>query len=159
MPPEPAARLDTLAHDLLDAIEDAADAHSIVLPDRRFVAVGAVAWDCPLVCVALPTIARGRPLAAAGAVNRESDTFVASFELWLLRDVPGPDDDGNPPSVDAIVASAAQLNRDGYVLTVGLTRALRTIEGTCSAVAQTTTQAVGPDGGLGGWQSTVEVKL
>lgn len=152
-------RLDTLAGDLLAAIETAATTHAVELPDRRFVAVGEVAWDCALVCVSLPTVNRGRPTAQSGDLNRAWDTYVATYEVWLLRDVPVPDDKGRLPTVEALNTSAAQLARDGYLLTVAMAQPLRTIEGTCTSVAQGVTQAVGPDGGLGGWQSTIAVAL
>ena len=157
--PDPAARLATLAHDLLDAIEQGADTHDVELPARRFVSTGALAWDCPLLAVTTPTITRGRPGRDSANVNRESDTFVVTYEVLLLRYVPIPDDDGNPPHVDALLASADELLRDGWLLTVGIAGALRTIEQSCTALAQTSTTAVGPEGGLAGWSSSLQVAL
>lgn len=159
--PEPTAatptRLSSLADELLDALVDAADELGIELPQRKVVADGAVAWDCPLVAVALPTITRGVPGQELVARNLPSDSYVAEYGLWLLRPVPMPGDDGSPPPAAKVSASGHQLMDDGYLLTVGMRTRLRTIGQACTALAQGTTSAQGPEGGLAGWSSTVRV--
>lgn len=154
-----ATRIFDLAEALLSGIETAADGLGIDLPSRRFIAEGEVAWDCPLVAVAVPRIYRGRPLAEAQDVNRRFDTFVVEYDVWILREVPRPSDNGKLPTPTQITASAKTIMTDGFLITVGLRSTVRTLDGLCTSAAATQTFAQGPDGGLGGWQSTIEVAL
>lgn len=152
-------RLGELAGALLDVVEAAAATHAVELPSRRFVTAGAVAWDCPLLAVSIVDVARGQPSAPAGSqANRQSDTFAATLEIVLLRMVPAPSEDGTAPTTAKMIASGAQLARDGWLVTVGIAGGVRTLEG-CSSVAQTTAMGVGPDGGLGGWRASLLVGL
>ena len=150
-------RLADLADDLLAAVVDAADVHEVDLPERRIIADGAVAWDCPLVAVALPQISRGTVTADAATAHRPSDTYVAQFAVWLLRSVPGMDKRGDPPPAADVTASGHQLLEDGWLLSVGLRPALRKLGKACPALAAGTLTAQGPEGGLAGWQAIIRV--
>lgn len=150
-------RLADLADQLLAAIVDAADDLSIDLPDRQVIADGAVAWDCPLVAVALPTITRGTVGQDVAHRNRPSDAYVAEYRLWVLRAVPTPKDDGTPPSAAKVTAAGKTLMDDGYMLTVGMRPHLAAIGERCSSLAVMTTSARGPEGGLAGWESAVRI--
>jgi len=149
--------LSELADELLDAVIDAATAHGIALPDRQVIADGAVAWDCPLVAVALPTITRGTVGADVSTRNRPSDTYVAEYRLWVLRWVPTPNDDGSPPSAAKVTAAGKALMDDGFLLTVGVRPYLAEIGKACASLAAGPATAQGPEGGLAGWSATIRV--
>ena len=154
----PELRLATLADDLLDAVVDAATTLGIDLPARRIIADGAVAWDCELVAVALPTITRGTVGADVSTQrHRASDTYVAEYRLWVLRGVPMPAEDGSPPAAAKVTEAGKRLMDDGYLLTVGLRGHLATIGHSCQSLAAGPCTAQGPEGGLAGWSATIRV--
>ena len=152
-----ADRLAGMADDLMDLVVAAAGDLAIELPDRRVIADGAVAWDCPLVAVALPQLTRGTVGADVSHRNRPSDTYVAEYRLWILRPVPVPNDDGTPPSAAKVSDAGRTLMDDAYLLTVGLRPRMAELARRCTSLSAGQATAQGPEGGLAGWSATVRV--
>lgn len=155
-------RVYTLAAELLAAVVDAAADHTpdpIVLPERRFVSNGEVAFDCPQVAVQTPRVFRGLAGQPFSDVVRAGDVFTAEYTIWLTRKVPTFDQQGNPPSGDKIQQSAQTILDDGWLLTIGLLPKLKVVAESCMSLAIGDCVGVGPEGGHGGWQLTVHAGL
>lgn len=159
------------AQALLDAVVDAGAEHGVTLPNRRYVTAGVTgeeAWDGPQVVVGL--LALGAATSAVGdiqflrtggpggAVSLPS----ATFRVEIVREVPGLDDDGNPPKVAKEQAAGERAMGDaqllhyvrGRVLTNGL---LDDGEGSDAAAGPVT--PAGPAGYHAGMSLAVTVTL
>lgn len=148
-----------LAEALRTAVEQAAATDGVTLPDRRIVAEGEVAFDCPQLAVQLPRVYRGLAAVEYADVNDKGHPFTCEFVLWLTRCAAPLRDDGLPPAAASIEASARDLLIDAHVLTVALVPELRDVAGRCTSLATGNLLGVGPEGGHTGWQLTVQVGL
>lgn len=152
-------RIGTVANLLLDAVEAAAVDAAWALPDRRYVHVGAVAYDCEQVAVQTDQIGRGTTSETFAGEVLPADVWTASFRVHLIRCVPTLDDQGRAPSVNELNGAAYGQHRDGAVLTLFLLTHLKSLDAVCTSVAAGPAVAVGPDGGFGGWTLDVAVAL
>ena len=148
--------LDTVA----DGLANAGTPHTP--PARQYVADGnLVAWDCAQLVVAVDSTQNtdGNPAAeyqgpAAMAAR------VATLAIWLLRECPTVDDEGQPPTAAAIDASAQVVLADPTIMLDALWTEYRagTLIG-CHGLAFQRWQAVGPMGGLTGGVLRLNVDL
>lgn len=161
MPPAP-DRIIGLARAALTAVENHFGA---ALPERRYVSDGLIAFDCEQLAVQVErTFGQGgniageqiEPLSAsAGFAMR-----AATLAIWLLHCAPVVGDDGSPPSVTDIEASAEAVLVGAQRLLNALVAAQRAGElAGCHGLAFETWQGVGPDGGLVGGVLRVRVAL
>lgn len=129
-------------------------------PERSYVAQGAVAWDCDQLTVHLVRI---RPKLLDSRSAACAVVLVATYAVTLLRCVPGPDDNGNPPSADELNVANQQLAVDGEALLKSLTRAWA--QGSwpagvpCRRVEWGALEPLAPSGKLAGWRLEVSVQL
>ena len=125
-------------------------------PERVCRYPGAIAWDtCD--CAGMLAITTSRlyltqtfPAEAQGTGSPcDGGDLAVELQVQVVRCAPTPDEDGNPPTVEALHLAAAQLNADAWELRAGATCALRglrrqrEIEG--YRVGAVTT--IGPEGG------------
>jgi hypothetical protein len=127
--------------------------------DEAFVADGVVAFDgCSRLVVEHEAARVGTPGNPVVAARVHAGLPLAhGFRVWVLRCVPVPDDQGNPPTASDITASAAGLlaERDRIIAaTYDLADAL----GPCTTVALVDVSGVGPEGGVGGTSVGIAVQ-
>lgn len=148
------------AVDLLGRVEDAAANAGVVLPERRFVSNGEVAFDCELVAIQVPTGFRGSPALPSPDRNRRNVTvWTFEFTVWLIRCVPTINDRGIVPTAAALQDSASVILRDAHILTYDLMPLLDDLSDTCTHVAAGNLVGVGPEGGFAGWQLPIQIGL
>lgn len=156
-----------LASQLLQLIKDGFDAAAVVLPETAYVSPGStVAFDGPQITINLTRIGYGTPGADEGFVPPYADVYYAELQVVIVRDTPGLDDGGNPPSVSSLLASAKENMAD----VVTLSDVLREIRSACKPGGDglydspwmffaTTAVPVGPEGGVAAAVATVQAAL
>ncbi len=102
----------------------------VELPERRLLAPGnpaEIAWDQPMLLVALASIGLGNSPGGAGSgVLRQGAGISAMglrhavYSVTLTRCDPAPGRDGRPPSVEVLRTAALGLMRDGGLLSQAL---------------------------------------
>jgi hypothetical protein len=107
----------SMARNLLSKIEDTYTAAGIVLPTRRYVAVGALsAVDDEQLVVMYGGVYVGLPgnelVTAVGYEDPRSVTF--NVELW--RNIPALTASGNAPSAAVIAAASEEVMHDSWLL-------------------------------------------
>lgn len=147
-------RLYTLASSVLDVAVAALEASTAGCPARRYVSDGpAVAWDCEQVTVSVEgTFGHG------GDVSAETVEPVrclwmrgARLGIWVTRCCPTMDDDGNPPPVEDVEASAAAVLEDPQILADAVVAAYKAGELVeVPGLSLEQWQGIGPEGGLTG---------
>jgi len=126
-------------------------------PDRVCLSVpGAIAWDacdCGQLALTVNRIYGSQtfPVAADGFANEQScglPLAVADVTISMVRCVPGPDDQGNPPSCDELLAAAQTWHADVYAVRRGAACCLRSMVAANQVTEWTMagTTAVGPEG-------------
>ena len=155
------------ATDVLEAVRAVFAAAGVDLPDRQYAAsaaVGSIAWDCAQLVVGVGRIFPGIP----GAEFTGQDLAgcrgprVQSMAVVLLRCVPVPDEEGEPPTSAELDTSAAELLADADLLHDGLIDHLLANGAAWNDVRAWRVgalDAVGPEGGLAGWSLVVEVPV
>lgn len=132
----------------------------VALPERQYRTSGGIAFDGEQCVVMFDGITAGAPGRVA---NGPQDCVIERFATYLVgvvRCVPVSDDQGDPPTMEALDASAVELLTDAWVLqraAEGLPTAGIVLDG--YAVAVTGLEALEPSGGLGGQAVTVQVAL
>lgn len=148
---------------ILSVIETAFEAANVALPPRRYIAGGDVAWDCPegQLVIHMPRIYTGLPVAADLREVRCGTTRSAAVTVWLLRCVPTLEDDADPPAAEALDDSGRELLIDALLLSDTMIRAHSRGElvDDDTQVALGDLQAVGPQGGLGGWRQDLRIQV
>jgi hypothetical protein len=149
---QPRTRLHDFATDVLTAVVDAFAAAAVDLPARRYVAHGEVAYDCDQLVVGLERFALGLPGAEDQGVIRAPVSRTAIFAVHLLRCVPVPDKQGNPPTPDALDDSSLELMVDAWLLLTGVLGAYNDSELStrCDSLAIAGLDPYGPQGNYGG---------
>lgn len=108
-------------HTVAAALEQAIYAELDVTPSRHGVVPGAIAWDecdCGLLAVSVGQIYLTEQFPDP-ALRRISNACDAPWEaaeiiMQVVRCAPTPDDNGNPPTVAELDASAREILRDAY---------------------------------------------
>lgn len=155
MAPSP-ERWYTVADDVLDALVAGYVAQGVDLPDRQLVTPGLPAWDCDMLAVQVE-----REFSYSGNLAQEviepltqGVAFAmrgAQLGITLVRCVPVPDEEGNPPTAANEQASAELILTDSQRMLNVLVAAVRNGDiGGCNSVAFMEWVALGPEGGLGG---------
>lgn len=161
MPLDP-SRLYDLAADLLDSVvarmEDVYQDYTpaIVLPERQYVHAGEVAWDCESVVVSGMSLTHAFP-GEAGANLVCSPPRHVALDVWIIRCVPTLDDNGNPPSVQALDDAARITLTDMWVLSYILWAFRDDWKGTCQSLLLGPVEVVGPEGGYSAVKAQVFV--
>jgi hypothetical protein len=119
-----------------------------------------VSPDCALLAVGIGAVRQGNADGAeAHAEVYAGSQFVIDATLHLLRVVPMPNDNGDPPAADALVASGQELLRDMEFIrrcivegrALGAAGAPGAVQGApFLRAAFGPIAAYGPEGGLGG---------
>lgn len=157
-----------VAGDILAAISDAfAMANPAVsLPDRQYVTTGGVAWDIGTGCdeqlvVTITRIFGGLPGVEQGFGSRCDVPNTAEFHAQLVRCVPPMGSDGSAPSSAALDASGERLAVDGWLLAHAVPRFFKcgALLSRCDSLVNGPVVAVGPQGGVAGWDLTVVAQI
>jgi hypothetical protein len=146
------ARVYTLMSDVLQAVVDHYGNEGVALPDRRYVHVGAVAFDCEQLVFAADSLTPGLP---QGASPPQKCIRPKSLQasLSLVRCVPGLTEAGDEPTVEALDEMAETLLVDAWLLPAAVIAAQAAgAFGDCSDVNIGVMDAVGPEGYFGGWR-------
>jgi hypothetical protein len=152
------SKLKELADDVMDVVTEAFAAEAIVLPDRRFISNGAVAYDCEQLSVEMAALGVGTLVADRQGMPHPGESPTVQIQIALIRDCMAiPDEDGNPPSVEAIEANADELLADGTVLIRAFLRT--TSLSSCQKIKVLTCLPYGPEGTLGGWVLSLRAAL
>lgn len=154
-----------IASDLLTSVVDRLTAAGITVPDRQYAHAGLVAWDCESVVVTVRELIHAFP-GGSGALNApggSTQLLVCSpprhvhMEAWIIRCVPVPSDNGDPPSAAALDASAEIVLADVWSLAYVLWAGYQAEEwgGRCASVMLGAVEVVGPEGGYVGVKADV----
>lgn len=156
-----ATDLADLADSILAAVEARHADAGIGLPNRRYTHTGEVAYDCEQLVVTLTGVFAGLPASPHNDPVNPVAPISASFEIHVVRCVPTLDQQGNPPSVDRLNASAQEIATDHYVLARGILTSARTGEygDHCQAVTIDRVGPADPQGGYGGTIATISVGI
>jgi hypothetical protein len=114
------------------------------------------------VCVSVGRVFSGTPGAERGApFPRGLAVRSADLTVWIIREVPTMDDDGNPPEAEEIDRSAARILTDAWVLYGGLQDGWGRSEilGRCEQASFGPAVILGPEGGFGGVSLSIQVGL
>jgi hypothetical protein len=108
-------------YEVASRVEQAIYADLTEKPDRHSVVPGAIAWDacdCGLLAVSLVQIYVSElfPDLQSRRVGNKCDApyEVGEFVVQLIRCAPNPDDQTGVPTVEALDASAREVDRDAY---------------------------------------------
>jgi hypothetical protein len=127
------------------------------LPAFQQIVPGLPAYDCEMVAIQAEAI-----LPHGGSASLDVTAQAHKYEpahsmryvrlaIVILRCVPGPHDDGKPPTVAETEAAAAVILRDAILVGNALLTAELAGEFTgCSGMAVESWEGVEPSGGLGG---------
>ena len=157
-----------LATEVLSGAFDALETIPIVAPgfdgapDRYFVSPGEPAFDCcPQLTVHVSSITdRPTTLTTTGRSCAASVSLVG-LVVTIVRCVPVPDDQGNPPSMEAMCEAAFQTEMDGWALWNHLYSmwCADMLFSLCGEVFWDGMRAINPAGGCSGWTLSLRVSL
>lgn len=153
---------------LLADLSAAIAAGPTTLPERVGVVPGGIAWDscgpgqCGQLVISISRffLADSFPMEMAGRMDGcGAPYFCADYVLQLIRCTPGPDQSGNPPSTDALAASAQEIDLDGELVLPTVACSLQTLMDvdTIANYAIASAPIVGPSGGCAGVQVNFSV--
>lgn len=165
MPLDPSKIYD-IASDLLDSVvarvEDVFDDYTpaIVLPARRYVHAGDVAFDCEQVVVTVPEagLTHAFPGEAAAILVCSPPRHVA-LEVWVVRCVPTLKDNGDPPSTVELDAAAYLTLVDMWSLAYVLWAFRDDWSGPCASLLFGPVEIIGPEGAFSAVKATVFMLL
>lgn len=154
----------SIATTILTSVESTFAAHTVDLPDRVYVNHGRPAFDCEQLTISLPMMFRGMAgQEDASSLRTQPCTLVraATYTLTIVRCVPTSSDDGSPPSVAALEASAEELYVDGWLLSESIREAWSSdaFDCACLDLAMGHLTAVDASGGYAGWTQDFEVTV
>lgn len=113
-----------LTQELLDCCCSALEKTACGCPDRAFVSAGAVAWDrcCDggQLWVGVERIYAYSAFPAPAGIINCFPPLAADIVIGILRCAPTVNDQGEPPTVDALNTSSAQVYEDAYAVTNGV---------------------------------------
>jgi hypothetical protein len=169
------ADLNTLAHDFLEAMEDALetvplfDPTLLGPPPRSYVSPGLPVWDCPeqLTVYVTPVVDLDTAPGGLGALKRVRVAHVTTVQIigTITRCVPtGAENQlGNyvMPTEASLEAAAKQINHDGWALwnhVWSLVHAGQLLT-LCQGAIFEGMSAVIPSGGSAGWEIRIRAEL
>lgn len=120
MPPDPQDALTTTAQALLDTTVAILNTTPSLAPESQYLTPSQPAFDCEFVAVQVSRLAEEAtspltPVMATGNRNRLGNVILATYIIYVVRCAPVMDG-FNPPTDAAKTASAAQTQRDGWVI-------------------------------------------
>lgn len=145
----------TLANTVLSAVVNGWDGGAEPLPERQYVTVGEVAWDCEEVVVSIE-----RTFGYAGDLSVDFNqplTRGFSFALrgvtlaiWIVRCFPAFEDDaGDPPTTTAIEAATQPIATDSGAILSALIDSQKAGElAGCDGLVFENWTVEGPQGGM-----------
>lgn len=152
-----------LAAATLGLLEQGFVAADVDLPDRRTVIPGATSvWDCEQATVSVVRVAVGIPGRELGAQIRNCPPLrFTTLRIEIVRCTPTQDDQGDPPTAQALDASARQLLRDMDVMdrTARTWQGLAEFGGPGVPIAMAGAVPVEPQGGLAASRLDLDVAL
>lgn len=142
------ALYDTAAGLLAQAV-NAYTAAGLTPPDRRYVSAGEPAWDDEQLVVQVDSFRWGLPQTPGIAVAQSPALRTADLIVHITRCMPGPDEQGQPPTAALLDASSRTLLVEAWTVfeTLAGLAAERLLNG-CGSVAVGAAVLVGPEGGL-----------
>lgn len=159
------------AQRLLALVVDTAHDEDVTLPGRRYITdgqAGQEAWDCPQVTVGLvqldaSTAALGQEQVTQARVPRGTAMPpAAQLRVEIVRDSPGMEDDGTPPSAEQVHAAGIAALTDAALLHRVRARLITDSTLLAGAPGEVRTGPVipaGPEGGMAAVAMTVAVTL
>jgi len=145
------------ARTVLDAVVTGFAVDGVALPERQYVANGAVAADCEQLVVQVARIFRGLPGGTEGGTSPCHGPVSMDVDVHLLRCVPtieGEGEDVSLPSAVELEASGEELLRDAEILR----RSIKPLVD-CRSIVLGNLVPYGPEGGLGGWTYRLVVQI
>jgi hypothetical protein len=163
--PGPAtSRLYDLGRAILDALYASWPGDAEPLPERAYVHVGLPAFDCEEVVVALETTMPHsgfveQELFLSQQANAGWSMRAARFSIWIVRCVPGLDENGSPSDSELDLAAQALAGDPVAIINVLTAAQLAGSITGCDGIAFEEWAAVGPEGGMGGGAYRIRVNL
>lgn len=124
-------------------------------PERQLVTPGLPVDDC---CEQVAVHVGPVTKLAIGNQPKRAWRSQVTFTISTGRCIPGPDDDGEGPSVAALEESARQINADGWALWNAVNNAIadRLVFAECDPVNVGPLTDRNPSGGCGGWTLQID---
>lgn len=147
--------LETIAEQIMAAVEAEWAAQTLTLPDRRYLTTGVVAADCEQLVVSLIAAFAGRPAAEEPQTEWTFDKIrTATYAVELWRCVVA----GSAATIGSLDAEGRARLRDGWLLHRGLVEAVLAggIVG-CRDGSVGRLETIGPEGAFAGLRVTVDV--
>lgn len=118
-------------------------------PARQYVSAGVPAWDDEQLVVEVAGLRWGHPQQPGIALAQGYALRTADLVVHVTRCMPGPDDNGNPPTADVLDSASQTLLGDAWTVFEALATAAadKTLNG-CASVVVGQADIVGPEGGL-----------
>lgn len=149
-----------IAEACLTAVSDYFATLSIALPDRSYVHVGQVAFDCDQLVATFRRATMGLPGSPDPNPQRCVGVKTGEFSVFLVRCVPVAADDGQPPSAASLDAAGAALAADAEALiraiVVGYAAGMLH---ECDSLKITGLETIGPEGGYTGLELRMEIQF
>lgn len=156
-------RLLALARDVLDLAAQVLTDAGTAAPDRRYVAPGQVSAPpgCDALFVVIDRVYAGQPGVETRTVPVNcAQPLTAQLRLVLHRCVPTIGDGGDWPATSVVDGAGAGLVGEGWALLLGVQSALATRPGGGGVVGLAgPLETLRPEGGVGGWQLTVNARV
>jgi len=167
--------LHALSLELLDAVEEALDTIPVYEPElagspsRSFVSPGQPAFDCCDQLAVQPRAVGEAPTSPGGLAQgrrfiKGSINHVA-YSIWISRCIPSIVESGSGnvsiPTAEALEDSSAQLEADVWAIWNHLPRlaAADAFLTLCGELFMDAAQSLLPQGGCGGWEIQVRIRL
>ena len=167
--PSPYGAVFRTAQSVLDAIVHFYSTQSVDLPDYQYVTFGEVPSDAPLLAVGVTAVRQGNVAGSEPTPEiYAASQFIIEATIYLLREVPSPDEAGTAPSAEALIASGQELLRDAELvrrcIVEGRAHGASGDPGSVQGApflraAFGPIAAVGPEGGLGGLSAPFLLQL
>jgi len=111
-----AKNLDNFMNEVLTRIVNVYESYSMPLPNRRYYTFGTPVVDCEQVAVSLVQIYLGAPGDQVTEPRRCSDPRTATINISVSREVPIAQQNGNPPTTQAMLEANKVVAYDSWVL-------------------------------------------
>lgn len=152
-----------VATEILECTAQRLADYGIDVPDRQYVHLGEVALDCcdpGQLVVTVTGLVHAMPGGGEDVVVCAPPRTV-TFDVWLNRCVPGPHDNGDPPTAEELDESAETLLTDLWALAYVIWDGHR--DGCwgerCASVLLGPVLPYGPEGGCGGSHASITMNL
>lgn len=157
--------LTVLAENLLTVAVDALNETTAGAPALQYLSPSRPVFDCcPAVIVHVEQLSEEGtspqfPAGSLGQRDRFGRIIEASLVITAIRCAPKPTKQG--VSIDAVYASAIEVEEDGWALFHGVTCAVRlgTFKDLCSYVHYDRARAIVEQGGCVGWQMEIRAQI